>query len=127
MSSESVCEIVWRQVIKLKIGFTFNKQQNFNKLFLCLLMAPLQPPLQSKKRSGQAPFHKLEQKLRELVENGGEGWTEELRRDLPHSFQRHGDLILLGDNCFTLPQWNTFGTDIKRVKFRLITRDKCKH
>ncbi|XP_003970200.1 tRNA wybutosine-synthesizing protein 2 homolog [Takifugu rubripes] len=83
VSSESVCEIVWRQ-----------------------------PPLQSKKRSGQAPFHKLEQMLQELVENGGEGWTEELRRDLPHSFQRHGDLILLGDNCFTLPQWNTFDGDL---------------
>uniref|UniRef100_G3PZ82 tRNA wybutosine-synthesizing protein 2 homolog n=1 Tax=Gasterosteus aculeatus aculeatus TaxID=481459 RepID=G3PZ82_GASAC len=62
-----------------------------------------QSPLQSKKvRTGA---NKLENVLRELLESRGETWTEELRGDLPRSFQRHGDLLLLGERCFSLPLW----------------------
>lgn len=67
-------------------------------------------PLQLKKQRGRTNTNKLEKTLQELLESCGEGWTEELRADLPHSFQRHGDLILLGENCFTLPLWKEFGT-----------------
>uniref|UniRef100_A0A3Q3VK76 tRNA wybutosine-synthesizing protein 2 homolog n=1 Tax=Mola mola TaxID=94237 RepID=A0A3Q3VK76_MOLML len=54
-----------------------------------------------------APSAKI---LQELLEDHGEGWTEELRGDLPRSFHRHGDLVLLGDSCFSLPQWKKIGT-----------------
>uniref|UniRef100_A0A3Q3EGI7 tRNA wybutosine-synthesizing protein 2 homolog n=1 Tax=Kryptolebias marmoratus TaxID=37003 RepID=A0A3Q3EGI7_KRYMA len=65
---------------------------------------------QSKKNKGKTGVNKLEQVLQELLEAHGERWREELKKDLPRSFQRHGDLILLGDNCFTLPLWKKIGT-----------------
>ncbi|KAF7228430.1 tRNA wybutosine-synthesizing protein 2 homolog [Nothobranchius furzeri] len=64
-----------------------------------------QSPLQSKTKKGKTGGHKLVEILQELMESQGERWTEELKKDLPCSFQRHGDLILLGDNCFTHPLW----------------------
>lgn len=76
VASGSVCEIVWSQ-----------------------------SPLQSKKETRRTQGNKLEKILRELLESHGERWTEELRGDLPRSFQRHGDLVLLGDCCFSLPLW----------------------
>ncbi|XP_041800495.1 tRNA wybutosine-synthesizing protein 2 homolog [Chelmon rostratus] len=76
VASGSVCEIVWSQ-----------------------------SPLQSKKERGRTHGNKLEKVLQELLETHDERWTEELRGDLPRSFQRHGDLVLLGDSCFCLPLW----------------------
>ncbi|KAG8003905.1 tRNA wybutosine-synthesizing protein 2-like protein [Nibea albiflora] len=61
--------------------------------------------LQPKKERGQKRGNKLEEILQELLESLGERWTEELRGDLPRSYQRHGDLVLLGDNCFSSPLW----------------------
>lgn len=54
--------------------------------------------------------NKLERILQQLLEAHGEEMTEELRRDIPHNFQRHGDLVLLGDSCFSLPPWKKLGT-----------------
>ncbi|KAM7389230.1 hypothetical protein PAMP_023220 [Pampus punctatissimus] len=76
VASESTCEIVWSQ-----------------------------SSLHSKKERGRTSGDKLEKILQQLLESNGERWTEELRRDIPHNFQRHGDLVLLGDNCFSLPLW----------------------
>ncbi|KAM9356564.1 tRNA wybutosine-synthesizing protein 2 homolog [Symphorus nematophorus] len=76
VASDSACEIVWSQ-----------------------------SPLQSKKERGWTHSNKLEKTLQDLLESHGERWTEELRGDLPRSFQRHGDLVLLGDSCFSLPLW----------------------
>ncbi|XP_069027959.1 tRNA wybutosine-synthesizing protein 2 homolog isoform X1 [Embiotoca jacksoni] len=76
LASDSACELVWSQ-----------------------------SPLQSKKERGRSRCNKLEKILQQMLESCGERWTEEQRGDLPHSFQRHGDLVLLGDNCFTLPLW----------------------
>lgn len=76
----------------------------------CLSCFTPQSPLQSKKvRTGA---NKLENVLRELLESRGETWTEELRGDLPRSFQRHGDLLLLGERCFSLPLWKKMGTTL---------------
>ncbi|XP_031592294.1 tRNA wybutosine-synthesizing protein 2 homolog [Oreochromis aureus] len=90
--------------------------------------------LQSKKEKGRASGSKLEKVLQELLESHGERWTEELKRDLPRSFQRHGDLVLLGDTCFVLPLWENMdqqlwstvarGLGAKRLaKIRRISRD----
>lgn len=72
-------------------------------------------PLQLKKERGRTNANKLEKTLQDLLEMHGEGWTEELRADLPRSFQRHGDLVLLGENCFTLPLWKKIGTPLKSL------------
>ncbi|XP_061643115.1 tRNA wybutosine-synthesizing protein 2 homolog [Phyllopteryx taeniolatus] len=64
-----------------------------------------EPSLLSKKERAQRRGDDLENFLQELVEAHGESWTKELREDLPRSFQRHGDLVLLGHNCFSLPLW----------------------
>ncbi|KAM4732256.1 tRNA wybutosine-synthesizing protein 2 homolog [Anableps anableps] len=74
-----------------------------------------QSPLQSKKQKGRTGGNQLERTIQELLESQGERWKEELRRDLPRSFQRHGDLILLGDNCFTQPVWNKIGDQLWRA------------
>lgn len=80
-----------------------------------LMCVPFQFPLQLKKERGRTHANKLEKTLQELLEIHSEGWTEELRADLPHSFQRHGDLVLLGENCFTLPLWKKIGTPLKSL------------
>ncbi|KAM8733199.1 tRNA wybutosine-synthesizing protein 2 homolog isoform 1-T1 [Acanthopagrus schlegelii] len=80
VASDSACEIVWCQY-----------------------------PLQSKKERGRTHGNKLEHILQELLESQGERWTEELRGDLPRSYQRHGDLVLLADSCLSLPTWKKMG------------------
>lgn len=52
---------------------------------------------------------KLVRFIQELLEPLEESWTEELRNDLPHSYQCHGDLFLLAENCFSLPVWKKIG------------------
>ncbi|XP_041845952.1 tRNA wybutosine-synthesizing protein 2 homolog [Melanotaenia boesemani] len=74
-----------------------------------------QSPLQSKKQRRVISGNKLEKIIQELLESHGERWIEELRGDLPHNFQRHGDLVLLGDNCFTLPLWDKMGDQLWSV------------
>ncbi|KAF3694064.1 tRNA wybutosine-synthesizing protein 2 -like protein [Channa argus] len=64
-----------------------------------------QSPLQLKTDRGRTRSNKLETILQELLESHGERWTEELKEDLPRSFQRHEDLVLLGDSCFSKPLW----------------------
>uniref|UniRef100_A0A087YG56 tRNA wybutosine-synthesizing protein 2 homolog n=1 Tax=Poecilia formosa TaxID=48698 RepID=A0A087YG56_POEFO len=67
---------------------------------------------QSKKEKGRKAGSKLERTIQELLESQGERWMEEMRSDLPRSFQRHGDLVLLADSCFTLPIWNKIGDQL---------------
>ncbi|XP_049898083.1 tRNA wybutosine-synthesizing protein 2 homolog [Epinephelus moara] len=83
VASDSACEIVWSQC-----------------------------PLQSKKKNGRTSSNKLKKILQELCESHGETWTEDVRGDLPRSFQRHGDLVLLGDNCFSLPLWKKMDEEL---------------
>ncbi|XP_061691003.1 tRNA wybutosine-synthesizing protein 2 homolog [Syngnathoides biaculeatus] len=64
-----------------------------------------EPSLVSKKERSKRRSDELENFLQELVEAYGESWTKELKEDLPRSFQRHGDLVLLGHKCFSLPLW----------------------
>uniref|UniRef100_A0A3Q2XIN5 tRNA wybutosine-synthesizing protein 2 homolog n=1 Tax=Hippocampus comes TaxID=109280 RepID=A0A3Q2XIN5_HIPCM len=63
----------------------------------------------SKKGRDRRRGDKLEDVLQELLESHGESWTKEVKDDLPRSFQRHGDLVLLGQNCFSLPLWKKMG------------------
>ncbi|XP_034037639.1 tRNA wybutosine-synthesizing protein 2 homolog [Thalassophryne amazonica] len=66
----------------------------------------------SKKERGKTSHCKLEKILRELLECHGEKWSEEVRRDIPRNFQRHGDLVLLGDRSFSLPLWKKMDQEL---------------
>lgn len=66
----------------------------------------------SKRERGRTSSDKLVKILQELLDSHGECWTEDLREDLPHSCQRHGDLVLLGDNCFCESIWKKTGPEL---------------
>ncbi|KAK0148926.1 tRNA wybutosine-synthesizing protein 2 [Merluccius polli] len=83
MASDGICEIRWTQTL-----------------------------LQSKHVKGRMRGDKLVRFIQELLESHEEDWTEELRHDLPHSYQCHGDLVLLADHCFSLPVWKKIGQDL---------------
>ncbi|XP_029020774.1 tRNA wybutosine-synthesizing protein 2 homolog isoform X2 [Betta splendens] len=74
-----------------------------------------QAPLQSKKERGKMKGNKLQLILQELLESQGERWTEELKADLPRSFHRHQDLVLLGDKCFSQPLWKKIDQQLWRT------------
>ncbi|XP_071772227.2 tRNA wybutosine-synthesizing protein 2 homolog [Centroberyx gerrardi] len=69
-----------------------------------------QAPQQSKRE--RTSGNKLVKILQEVLESHGERWKEDLSGDIPHSCQRHGDLVLLGDNCFSLPVWRKIGQEL---------------
>ncbi|XP_068007932.1 tRNA wybutosine-synthesizing protein 2 homolog isoform X3 [Melanerpes formicivorus] len=54
----------------------------------------------------QTPAQKLREELQQLL---GESWSEELERDVPHAWQRHGDLVLLSEDSFRAAQWENMG------------------
>ncbi|KPP64262.1 tRNA wybutosine-synthesizing protein 2-like, partial [Scleropages formosus] len=66
-------------------------------------------PVLSKKTRVKSRSEALVEALRGLLEARGQRWSEELRQDVPHSWQRHGDLALLGGGCFSLQLWSTLG------------------
>ncbi|CAL8263292.1 unnamed protein product [Lota lota] len=69
-------------------------------------------PLQSNNVKGRMRGDKLVRFIQELLESHEESWTEELRNDLPHSYQCHGDLVLLADYCASLPVWKKISKDL---------------
>ncbi|XP_071425468.1 tRNA wybutosine-synthesizing protein 2 homolog isoform X2 [Pithys albifrons albifrons] len=54
----------------------------------------------------RAPAQKLRDELRRLL---GGCWSEELERDVPHAWQRHGDLVLLSEDSFRAALWERLG------------------
>lgn len=113
VASDTACEIVWSQVIKVAVHLISRLAAWRVFMYLSLYVLFLLKSLHSKKDRGHTHGNKLEKILQDLLEVHGEGWTKELRGDLPRSFQQHGDLILLGDDCFSLPQWKKIGTAVK--------------
>ncbi|NXG31850.1 TYW2 protein, partial [Dromaius novaehollandiae] len=69
----------------------------------------LQDPVPSKAAGVRTPAQKLCHELRQLVVGSGESWSEELERDVPRSWQRHGDLILLSEDNFSAALWEKLG------------------
>lgn len=72
----------------------------------------IQSPVPSKKSSVRSSQQQLEEALRGLVELRGEAWSEELGRDLPQSWKRHGDLAILGEANFRQPVWKTLEPEL---------------
>ncbi|KFO76174.1 tRNA wybutosine-synthesizing protein 2, partial [Cuculus canorus] len=69
-------------------------------------LVQLQDPVPSKAAHRWTPAQKLRDELRRLL---GESWSEELERDVPRAWQRHGDLILLSEDSFRAAPWEKLG------------------
>ncbi|KAF4802173.1 tRNA wybutosine-synthesizing protein 2 like protein [Turdus rufiventris] len=52
-------------------------------------------------------IQRLRDELRPLLR---ESWSEELERDVPHAWQRHGDLVLLSQDSFRAAAWESLGS-----------------
>lgn len=50
--------------------------------------------------------------VQELVANKAVKWSKELEDDLPSGWQRHGDLLLFGDGCFSQEIWKKIGKTV---------------
>ncbi|XP_068007931.1 tRNA wybutosine-synthesizing protein 2 homolog isoform X2 [Melanerpes formicivorus] len=69
-------------------------------------LVQIQDPVPSRRVHRQTPAQKLREELQQLL---GESWSEELERDVPHAWQRHGDLVLLSEDSFRAAQWENMG------------------
>ncbi|KAG7465062.1 hypothetical protein MATL_G00172190 [Megalops atlanticus] len=72
----------------------------------------IQEPTPSKKERVTSSSDKLVETLQDLLASHGESWSEDLREDIPHSWQCHGDLILLGEGCFSQHIWKSMGKEL---------------
>ncbi|XP_039186413.1 tRNA wybutosine-synthesizing protein 2 homolog [Crotalus tigris] len=72
-------------------------------------------PIPSKAVMVRSPVQKLHSELQHLMSIHGAAWSEELEKDLPRSWQRHGDLILLSEDCFSAKQWRELGQELWQV------------
>ncbi|NXF71544.1 TYW2 protein, partial [Sclerurus mexicanus] len=66
----------------------------------------IQDPVPSRASRRRTPAQTLRDELRRLL---GGSWSEELEWDVPHAWQRHGDLVLLGDDSFRAAPWERLG------------------
>ncbi|XP_078695660.1 tRNA wybutosine-synthesizing protein 2 homolog [Branchiostoma floridae x Branchiostoma belcheri] len=62
--------------------------------------APLPP---SRRKQHISPQHRLRTAISRFLD--AEEFDEELSRDIPTKWEKHGDLILLPDFCFRSPRW----------------------
>ncbi|NXW54799.1 TYW2 protein, partial [Eurystomus gularis] len=66
----------------------------------------IQDPVPSRAARRRTPAQRLRDELRQLL---GDSWSEELECDVPRAWQRHGDLILLGEDSFRAALWEKLG------------------
>ncbi|NXG67305.1 TYW2 protein, partial [Hemiprocne comata] len=66
----------------------------------------IKDPVPSRAARRRTPAQKLQDELRQLL---GESWSEELERDVPRAWQRHGDLVLLSEDSFRASLWEKLG------------------
>ncbi|XP_059715547.1 tRNA wybutosine-synthesizing protein 2 homolog isoform X2 [Haemorhous mexicanus] len=67
----------------------------------------IQDPVPSRAARRRSPAQRLREELRRLL---GAGWSGELERDVPHAWQRHGDLVLLSEDSFRAEPWERLGS-----------------
>ncbi|NXX17612.1 TYW2 protein, partial [Podargus strigoides] len=66
----------------------------------------IQDPIPSRAARRRTPAQRLRDELRRLL---GKSWSEELERDVPRTWQRHGDLVLLSEDSFRAAPWERLG------------------
>lgn len=69
-------------------------------------------PLPSRRARVCSPAQRLRAELRRWAEARGLAWSPELEADVPRAWQRHGDLTLLGDDCFQAEPWRRLGPEL---------------
>ncbi|NXQ63582.1 TYW2 protein, partial [Anthoscopus minutus] len=67
----------------------------------------IQDPVPSRAARRRTPAQRLREELRRLL---GANWSEQLERDVPHAWQRHGDLVLLSEDSFKAAAWERLGS-----------------
>nr|XP_012804862.1 tRNA wybutosine-synthesizing protein 2 homolog [Jaculus jaculus] len=72
----------------------------------------LRDPLPSRKARVCSPAGTLRGRVRRWAEGRGVAWSAQLEADLPRSWQRHGDLLLLSEDCFRAPQWKSLEPEL---------------
>ncbi|XP_061454656.1 tRNA wybutosine-synthesizing protein 2 homolog isoform X2 [Rhineura floridana] len=75
----------------------------------------IQNPIPSKAVQVRSPVQKLRDELQRLMLSHGAAWSIELERDLPRSWQRHGDLVLLSEDSFRDIRWGELGEQLWEV------------
>ncbi|XP_045437465.1 tRNA wybutosine-synthesizing protein 2 homolog [Pipistrellus kuhlii] len=75
----------------------------------------LPAPAPSRKAQGGSPARRLCLEVSRWVEARGVTWSSELEADLPRSWQRHGDLLLLSENCFQAKQWRDLEPELWEI------------
>ncbi|XP_037658754.1 tRNA wybutosine-synthesizing protein 2 homolog [Choloepus didactylus] len=76
------------------------------------VLTQLAHPLPSKKAQGCSPAQRLCLEVSRWVQDRGVTWTAELEADLPQSWQRHGNLVLLSEDCFQAKQWKNLEPEL---------------
>ncbi|NXS55038.1 TYW2 protein, partial [Brachypteracias leptosomus] len=66
----------------------------------------MQDPVPSRAARRRTPAQRLQDELQRLL---GQSWSEELEHDVPHAWQRHGDLVLLSQDSFRAALWEELG------------------
>ncbi|XP_011359092.1 tRNA wybutosine-synthesizing protein 2 homolog isoform X1 [Pteropus vampyrus] len=69
-------------------------------------------PVPSKKAQGRSPAQRLCLEVSRWVEGRGMPWSAELEADLPRSWQRHGNLLLLSEDCFKAKRWKSLEPEL---------------
>ncbi|CAH7113892.1 tRNA wybutosine-synthesizing protein 2 homolog [Phodopus roborovskii] len=77
----------------------------------CMLTRLLHP-LPSKKARVCSPAQRLCRELRRWAEDRGVAWSADLEAGVPRSWQRHGDLMLLGEDCFPAEPWRSLEPEL---------------
>ncbi|KAM6214709.1 tRNA wybutosine-synthesizing protein 2 homolog [Rhynchocyon petersi] len=76
------------------------------------LLTRLPHPALSRKARVCSPAQRLGFEVRRWVEGRGVTWSSELEADLPRSWQRHGNLLLLNEDCFQAKQWKNLEPEL---------------
>ena len=59
----------------------------------------------SRKARHITPYDRLRMLIEGWVKDGVLHWKEELAKEIPNHWERHGDLVLLPSSCFQHPAW----------------------
>ncbi|NXS33362.1 TYW2 protein, partial [Pomatostomus ruficeps] len=70
-------------------------------------LVQIQGPVPSRAARRRTPAQRLREELQRLL---GGTWSEELAQDVPHAWQRHGDLVLLSEDSFRAAPWQRLGS-----------------
>ncbi|XP_077023721.1 tRNA wybutosine-synthesizing protein 2 homolog [Tamandua tetradactyla] len=76
------------------------------------VLTQLPHPVPSKKAMSCSPAQRLCLEVSRWVQDRGVTWTAELEADLPQSWQQHGDLLLLSEDCFQAEQWKNLEPEL---------------